>query len=68
MKQYTIDWNEDSYGRASFSARDEEHALEILARIRSGELLEENVFIWKNEYEANEFFTNLRELKPVEEN
>ena len=68
MKQYTIDWNEDAYGRASFAARDQEHALEILERLRNGELSEDDVFTWKRETEVSTNFTSLREVQQAKEN
>lgn len=62
-KHYTVDWNEDNYGRAGFSARDLTHALEILEALRTGELSEEDVFTWKREGEYSMNYTNLREIE-----
>lgn len=61
-KHYTVDWNEDTYGRAGFSARDLTHALEILEQLRNGELSEDEVFTWKRENEYTMNYTNLQEL------
>lgn len=63
MNNYTVDWHEETYGRASFKARDLEHALEILERLRTGELDEFDVFTWKTENEYSMNYTNLREVK-----
>jgi hypothetical protein len=63
MINYTVDWNEDTYGRSGFSARDLTHALEILEQLRKGELSEEDVFTWKREGEYTMNYTNLREVE-----
>jgi len=65
MNNYTVDWNEDTYGRAGFSARDLDHALEILERLRKGELSEDEVFTWKREGEYTMNYTNLREVEEI---
>jgi hypothetical protein len=61
MNTYTVDWNESTYGRAGFSARDLDHALEILEKLRTGELSEDEVLTWKREGEYSMNYTNLQE-------
>ena len=62
MKNYTIEWNEDSYGRAGFSAENLEEALKILAQVREGDLDPDDVFDWQKTNESGTTFTNLKEV------
>ena len=66
MKTFTVEWHEESYGRAGIEAESLEEALQILRDIRDGDVYFDDSVTWKKENEYTLSFGNLKEVEGEE--